>query len=36
MAFSFIELDVRPILRAGGEPFQEIMEAVSKLGPGQG
>ncbi|AWM24422.1 universal stress protein [Sinorhizobium fredii USDA 205] len=30
------ELDVRPILRSGGEPFQAIMEAVSGLKPGQG
>jgi uncharacterized protein (DUF2249 family) len=36
MASSFVELDVRPILRAGGEPFEEIMGAVSKLRPGQG
>jgi uncharacterized protein (DUF2249 family)/TusA-related sulfurtransferase len=36
MASSFVELDVRPILRAGGEPFEAIMGAVSKLGPGQG
>lgn len=36
MASSFVELDVRPILREGGEPFEEIMTAVSKLLPGQG
>ena len=30
------EVDVRPILRSGGEPFQAIMEAVSGLQPGQG
>ena len=36
MASSFVELDVRPILRAGGEPFEAIMGAVSRLGPGQG
>lgn len=29
------ELDVRPMLRAGEEPFQAIMEAVSALTPGQ-
>lgn len=29
------ELDVRPLLRAGEEPFQAIMEAVSALAPGQ-
>ena len=28
-------LDVRPILRAGGEPFGAIMEAVAALAPGQ-
>jgi uncharacterized protein (DUF2249 family) len=36
MTSSFVEVDVRPTLRAGIEPFEEIMEAVSKLGPGQG
>ncbi len=29
-------LDVRPILKNGGEPFQEIMQAVQGLAPGQG
>jgi uncharacterized protein (DUF2249 family) len=29
------ELDVRPILRAGGEPFTEIMNALESLAPGQ-
>jgi uncharacterized protein (DUF2249 family) len=29
------ELDVRPVLRAGGEPFSAIMEAVSGLAAGQ-
>lgn len=29
------ELDVRPILRAGGEPFTAIMEAMKNLGCGQ-
>jgi uncharacterized protein (DUF2249 family) len=29
------ELDVRPILRAGGEPFSAIMEAVNRLVAGQ-
>lgn len=28
-------LDVRPMLRSGGEPFQAIMEAVQDLRPGQ-
>jgi uncharacterized protein (DUF2249 family) len=32
----FIDLDVRPILRAGGEPFSAIMAAVGQLMPGQG
>jgi uncharacterized protein (DUF2249 family) len=30
-----LELDVRPILRDGGEPFGAIMEAVDALAPGQ-
>lgn len=29
------DLDVRPILREGGEPFSAIMEAVAALAPGQ-
>lgn len=29
------DLDVRPILREGGEPFSAIMEAVAALDPGQ-
>lgn len=29
-------LDVREILRSGGEPFSKIMEAVNALSPGQG
>lgn len=33
---TFIDLDVRPILRSGGEPFQKIMEAVAALAPGEG
>lgn len=32
----FRELDVRPILADGGEPFQAIMAAVESLAPGQG
>ncbi|MCC7321399.1 MAG: DUF2249 domain-containing protein [Rubellimicrobium sp.] len=36
MATELAELDVRPILRAGGEPFGEIMGAIARLGPGQG
>lgn len=30
-----LELDVRPILRSGGEPFGAIMAAVNQLRPGQ-
>ena len=33
---NFAELDVRPILQNGGEPFQAIMSAVDALRPGQG
>ena len=36
MSDSFTELDVRPILRAGGEPFSKIMETVAALEPGHG
>lgn len=36
MSDSLITLDVRPILRAGGEPFADIMKAVASLAPGQG
>jgi len=32
---SDLELDVRPILRTGGEPFGAIMAALDRLGPGQ-
>lgn len=32
----FVELDVRPTLRAGGEPFGQIMETVNGLKPDQG
>ncbi|MCF1449310.1 DUF2249 domain-containing protein [Agrobacterium vitis] len=31
-----LELDVRPLLKNGGEPFQAIMQAVMGLEPGQG
>lgn len=31
-----LELDVRPLLRNGGEPFGAIMGAVGSLAPGQG
>ncbi|WP_141065247.1 DUF2249 domain-containing protein, partial [Brucella melitensis] len=30
------ELDVRPLLNSGVEPFQAIMGAVDSLAPGQG
>ena len=36
MVQDFKELDVRPILRNGGEPFQAIMAAVASLERGQG
>ena len=36
MTATFIDLDVRPTLRAGGEPFQQIMDTVARLAPGQG
>jgi uncharacterized protein (DUF2249 family) len=32
----YIDVDVRPILRAGGEPFSTIMAALETLAPGQG
>lgn len=32
----FSTLDVRDILKAGGEPFSHIMQAVDALSPGQG
>jgi uncharacterized protein (DUF2249 family) len=35
MTDSYYELDVRPILRDGGEPFSAIMQAVDVLAPGQ-
>ncbi len=36
MSTPHYDLDVRPILREGGEPFSVIMDAVGKLAPGQG
>jgi uncharacterized protein (DUF2249 family) len=36
MAHEFKQLDVRPILAEGGEPFKAIMSAVEALTPGQG
>ena len=36
MTTSLQTLDVRPILKAGGEPFPEIMKALSRLEAGQG
>lgn len=32
----YTDVDVRPILRAGGEPFSVIMAALERLEPGQG
>ena len=36
MAVTFVDVDVRPTLRNGGEPFGEIMAAVNALAPGEG
>lgn len=36
MTTALVDLDVRPILRSGGEPFQQIMETVATLAPEQG
>ena len=36
MTISFVDVDARPILRAGGEPFSLIMGALETLKPGQG
>jgi uncharacterized protein (DUF2249 family) len=36
MTTAFVDLDVRPVLRAGGEPFEDIMSAVNGLKPGEG
>ncbi len=36
MTITYVDLDVRPILIAGGEPFGEIMAAVEGLPPGHG
>lgn len=36
MSQVYKQLDVRPILREGGEPFQDIMAAVQSLAPGEG
>lgn len=36
MTPQFVDLDVRPILRSGGEPFEEIMGTVAALRPGEG
>jgi uncharacterized protein (DUF2249 family) len=33
---NYMDLDVRPILRAGGEPFSVIMAAIGRLEEGQG
>jgi uncharacterized protein (DUF2249 family) len=32
----YIDVDVRPILHAGGEPFSVIMAALDQIQPGQG
>jgi uncharacterized protein (DUF2249 family) len=36
MGQSYLDLDVRPILRDGGEPFSVIMAALARLKPEQG
>ena len=36
MSAEIVSLDLRPVLRAGGEPIADIMRAVSRLEPGQG
>jgi TusA-related sulfurtransferase len=36
MTTTFLDVDVRPIMRAGGEPFGKIMEAMQSLKPAQG
>jgi uncharacterized protein (DUF2249 family) len=36
MTISFVDVDARPVLRAGGEPFSLIMGALETLEPGQG
>jgi len=36
MTTTFVDVDVRPVLRAGGEPFEIIMNAVDALKPGEG
>jgi uncharacterized protein (DUF2249 family) len=36
MTKDYIDLDVRPILRDGGEPFGKIMETIATLEPEQG
>lgn len=36
MTTAFLDVDVRPILRAGGEPFGAIMQALDVLAPDQG
>jgi hypothetical protein len=33
---TIVELDLQPMLRAGGEPFEKIMQTVAALGPDQG
>lgn len=36
MTQTYVDLDVRPILRGGGEPFEKIMKTVEGLRPDQG
>jgi len=36
MISRYVDLDVRPILRAGGEPFAVIVETIGRLAPDEG
>ncbi|WP_180899634.1 DUF2249 domain-containing protein [Martelella soudanensis] len=36
MPQTFVDLDVRPILRGGGEPFEKIMQTIDALAPDEG
>ncbi|TNM61803.1 DUF2249 domain-containing protein [Aliirhizobium smilacinae] len=36
MSQVYKQLDIRPILREGGEPFKDIMATVQSLAPGEG
>lgn len=36
MTTRYVDLDVRPVLKAGGEPFAAIMAAIDRLNPDEG